>query len=62
MENVDGEIAKFLGADQGAPKRKGKPGGKKRNGNRKMYKYAKTQELYKQNPGFLVKHVREGID
>ena len=61
FDEIDVQIDEFLGKGDGtAPKRR--PRNKDTKGNRKKYKYARTQELYRQNPGLLVKHVREGID
>lgn len=61
MDEVDKVVSDLL--SPGEEKTKSKPRKKTRKtGNRKQYIYARTQELYRQNPGLLVKYIRERID
>ena len=59
MDNVIEDFFR-AGAEDPKGKKRGRRGAKKKS--RKQYKYARTEELYRQNSGLLVKYVREGID
>ncbi|XP_039303390.1 uncharacterized protein LOC120357295 [Solenopsis invicta] len=61
QNSLDDQILEFFRTNAGDPKGK-KRGKEARKKNRKRYKYARTQELYRQNPGLLIKYVREDIN
>lgn len=62
MEEADKRVSELLSPNDGKPGSKKKGNRKRKTGNKKQYKYARTQELYRQNPGLLAKYVRERID
>lgn len=61
MEEADNAVSELLEQGDGKPRGK-KEKRKRKAGNKKQYKYARTQELYRQNPGQLAKYVKGRID
>ncbi|XP_011686439.1 PREDICTED: uncharacterized protein LOC105449135 [Wasmannia auropunctata] len=59
LEKVDAEVCNVLSANGETRKTRNKRS-KRKNRSRKEYIYARTQELYKENPSLLAKHAREG--
>ncbi|XP_011157576.2 uncharacterized protein LOC105194392 [Solenopsis invicta] len=61
-DTLDKAIEDFFRANADNPKGKKRSKEEVKKKTKKSYKHARTQELYRQNPGLLVKYVREGID
>ncbi|CAH2020299.1 unnamed protein product [Acanthoscelides obtectus] len=58
----DRVTALFVSEERGvAGRRKGRRRGQNKRGNRR-YLYARTQDIYKKEPGILAKHVRNNVD
>jgi hypothetical protein len=66
IDHVYDQITSYIKGENSGPQNQ-KPNNPKRKKGRskrayKRYIYARTQDLYKRNPGELARHVREGID
>jgi len=62
MEEVDRRIEELFHAHAPGRKPDRSGHGKKAKSSRAVYKYARTQQLYRLNPGLLAKHAKEGIN
>lgn len=64
VEAAYAAVARYFGAEQGPARAGDRPPRSRQRTKRglKRYQYARTQDLYKKDPGLLARHVRRGSD